>query len=244
MRGPIATLVLALVAIMPAAAAGFETTAREAILIDDTTGAILLEKNADQLMPPSSMSKIMTVYMVFERLRDGSLAMEDELPVSETAWRMGGSKMFIDVGSRVKVADLLRGVIVQSGNDATIALAEGLAGSEDAFADQMTARAHALGMTNSTFKNASGWPHEDHLTTARDLALLASRIIRDFPDYYPLFAETEFTYNGIHQGNRNPLLYKDLGADGLKTGHTADAGYGLTASAVRDGRRLILVLNG
>jgi len=243
-RGPIIALALAFAVSTPAAAAGPDTTAREAILVDAATGSVLFERNADQLMAPSSMSKIMTIYMVFERLRDGALAMTDELAVSENAWRMGGSKMFIDVGTRVTVADLLRGVIVQSGNDAAIALAEGLGGSEQAFAEQMTARAHELGMTNSTFKNASGWPQEGHLTTARDLALLAGHVIRDFPEYYPLFAETEFTYNGINQGNRNPLLYKAVGADGLKTGHTADAGYGLTAAAVRDGRRLILVLNG
>lgn len=242
-RGPIIALALAFAVSTPAAA-GPDTTAREAILVDAATGSVLFERNADQLMAPSSMSKIMTVYMVFERLRDGGLAMTDELAVSENAWRMGGSKMFIDVGSRVAVGDLLRGVIVQSGNDAAIALAEGLAGSEQAFAEQMTARAHQLGLHGSSFKNASGWPQEGHLTTARDLALLAGHVIRDFPEYYPLFAETEFTYNGINQGNRNPLLYKAVGADGLKTGHTADAGYGLTASAVRDGRRLILVLNG
>lgn len=227
-----------------APAQAFETTARQAILVDDTTGVVLFEKNADELMPPSSMSKIMTVYMVFERLRDGSLEMSNELPVSERAWRMGGSKMFIDVGSRVRVDDLLRGVIVQSGNDAAVALAEGLSGSEEAFGDAMTERAHALGMTNSTFRNASGWPDPEHLTTARDLALLARQIVDHFPEYYPLFSETAFEYNGISQGNRNPLLYKNIGADGLKTGHTAAAGYGLTASAVRDGRRLILVVNG
>jgi D-alanyl-D-alanine carboxypeptidase (penicillin-binding protein 5/6) len=226
------------------AGAAFETTAREAILIDDTTGAVLMEKNADQLMPPSSMSKIMTVYMVFERLRDGNVKLTDELPISERAWRMQGSKMFIDVNSRVSVDALLHGVIVQSGNDATVALAEGLGGTEEAFAARMTERAHELGMTNSTFLNASGWPQEGHLTTARDLATLAHHIIHDFPEYYPLFAVTEYEYNGISQGNRNPLLYKNIGADGLKTGHTEEAGYGLTASAVRDGRRLILVVNG
>jgi len=224
--------------------AAFETTGREAILIDDTTGAVLMEKNADQLMPPSSMSKIMTVYMVFERLRDGSIKLTDELPISERAWRMQGSKMFVDVNSRVSVDALLHGVIVQSGNDATVALAEGLGGTEEAFAARMTERAHELGMTNSTFLNASGWPQEGHLTTARDLATLASHMIHDFPEFYPLFAETEYEYNGISQGNRNPLLYKNVGADGLKTGHTEEAGYGLTASAVRDGRRLILVVNG
>ncbi|MEX2648564.1 MAG: D-alanyl-D-alanine carboxypeptidase family protein [Alphaproteobacteria bacterium] len=244
MRKLILAIGLILVPGLVAPAGAFETTARQAILVDDATGVVLFEKNADELMAPSSMSKIMTVYMVFERLRDGGLEMADELPVSERAWRMGGSKMFIDVGSRVRVDDLLRGVIVQSGNDAAVALAEGLSGSEEAFGDAMTERAHALGMTNSTFRNASGWPDPQHLTTARDLALLARQIVDHFPEYYPLFSETAFEYNGISQGNRNPLLYKNIGADGLKTGHTKAAGYGLTASAVRDGRRLILVVNG
>ncbi len=225
-------------------ATAFETAARQAILIDDSTGAVLFEKNADEIMPPSSMSKIMTVYMVFERLANGNLSLEDTLPVSEKAWRMGGSKMFVEVGKRVAVEDLLRGIIVQSGNDACIVVAEGLSGSEDAFAVEMTERAHEIGMPSSTFKNASGWPAEGHVTTARDLAWLAHRTIQDFPTYFHYYSEKEFTFSGITQGNRNPMLYKKIGADGLKTGHTADAGYGLTASAVRDDRRLILVLNG
>ncbi len=221
-----------------------ETAAKQAILIDNVTGAVLFEKDADALMEPSSMSKIMTVYMVFERLADGSLKLEDTLPVSEKAWRKGGSKMFVKVGDRVTVEDLLRGIIIQSGNDATIVIAEGLAGDEQTFSAEMTERAHELGMVSSTFTNASGWPEEGHRVTARDLALLTKLTIENFPQFYGYYAELEFTYNKIRQGNRNPLLYKNMGADGLKTGHTKAAGYGLTGSAIRDGRRLILVLNG
>ena len=221
-----------------------ETSARQAILVDDTTGTVLLEKNADEAMAPSSMSKIMTVYMVFERLAEGTLALDDTFVVSKKAWRKGGSKMFVEVGKRVTVEDLLRGIIVQSGNDACIAVAEGLSGTEEAFAEEMTVRGRDMGLRASVFKNASGWPEEGHVMSARDLAWLARRIIHDFPDYYHYFAETTFTYNGIRQGNRNPLLYRDTGVDGLKTGHTKAGGYGLAASAERDGRRLILVVNG
>ena len=221
-----------------------ETKAKQAFLIDNVTGTVLFEKNADELMEPSSMSKIMTIYMVFERLADGSLKLDDTLPVSEKAWRKGGSKMFVKIGDRVSVEDLLRGIIIQSGNDATIVIAEGLAGDEKSFAAEMTDRARELGLESSTFTNASGWPDEDHRVTARDMALLAKLTIENFPQYYGFYAELEFTYNGIRQGNRNPLLYKKMGADGLKTGHTVNAGYGLTASAIRDGRRLILVING
>lgn len=221
-----------------------ETAAKHALLIDDATGTVMLEKAADVPMPPSSMSKLMTVHMVFELLKQGKLKMSDELGVSERAWRMQGSKMFVDINTRVRVEDLLRGVIVQSGNDACIVLAEGLAGSEEAFAERMNARAKQMGLTGSTFRNSTGWPEKGHLMTARDLALLAHHTIHEFPEYYPIYAEKDFTWHKIKQGNRNPLLYKNLGADGLKTGHTEEAGYGLTASAVRDGRRLILVLNG
>ena len=221
-----------------------ETTAREAFLIDATTGRVLLDKNSDVSMPPASMSKIMTIYMVFERLKDERLALDDELLVSEKAWRMGGSKMFVEVGKRVRVEDLLRGVIVQSGNDACIVLAEGLSGTEEAFAEEMTRKAREIGLTGSSFANATGWPDPNQRMTARDLATLARRIIEDFPEYYHYYAETEFTYGGIRQMNRNPLLYKSLGADGLKTGHTEEAGYGLTASVVQGDRRIILVLNG
>ncbi len=237
-----AILILFAVAASPAPA--LETAARQAFLIDDNTGTILFEKNADERMPPSSMSKIMTAYVVFERLADGSLKLDDTLPVSETAWRKTGSKMFVELGSRITVEDLLRGIIIQSGNDATIVIAEGLAGDEESFSGEMTERARELGLDSSTFRNASGWPDERHLTTARDLARLAHLTIQNFPQYYPYYSETSFTYNGIRQGNRNPLLYKEIGADGLKTGHTSAAGYGLTVSTVRDGRRLILVLNG
>jgi len=226
------------------AAVTIETQAEEAFLVDFETGAVLLDKNADQLMPPSSMSKMMTTYMVFERLREKLLSLDDKFTVSEKAWRMGGSKMFVEVGNQVRVEDLLRGVIVQSGNDACIVLAEGIAGSEEAFAEQMTEKARELGMTQSTFRNSTGWPDPNHLTTARELAILAKRMIEDHPEFYHYYAEKEFTWSGIRQGNRNPLLYRNVGADGLKTGHTEDAGYGLTASAVQNERRLILVVNG
>jgi D-alanyl-D-alanine carboxypeptidase (penicillin-binding protein 5/6) len=230
-------------------AQAIESIAKQAILIDTTTGAVLFGKNADMPMPPSSMSKMMTVYMLFERLRDGSLSMDDTFSISENAWRKGGAKsggstMFLIPGKKVRVEDLIRGIIVQSGNDACIVVAEGLASSEEAFAEEMTARAKELGLKNSVFKNSTGWPDPEHLTTARDLAILAQRTIEDFPGFYHYYKETEFTYNGIRQINRNPLLYRDIEVDGLKTGHTQDAGYGLTASATKGDRRLILVVNG
>lgn len=224
--------------------AQFQTEAREAILLDVTTGTVLFEKEADKPMPPASMSKIMTAYMVFEKLKEGSLSLDDTFTVSEKAWRKGGSKMFVEVGKQVRIEDLLRGVIIQSGNDASIVLAEGLARSEEAFAEEMTRKAQELGMFNSNFANATGWPDPGQRMSARDLAILAQRIIEDFPEYYAFYAEKEFTWNDIRQGNRNPLLYRNTGADGLKTGHTEEAGYGLTASAVRDGRRLIMVATG
>ncbi len=225
-------------------AAAFETSAREAILIDATTGAVLLEQDSEVSMPPASMSKIMTVLMVFEALKDGRLSLDDKLTVSEKAWRMGGSKMFVEVDKEVRVEDLLRGVIVQSGNDACIVLAEALAGSEEGFAETMTEKAEEIGMTGSRFTNATGWPHPDHRMTARDLATLALYTISNFPEFYGYYGETKFVWNKIKQGNRNPLLYRNMGADGLKTGHTDEAGYGLTGSAVRDGRRLVVVVNG
>ncbi|VBB68534.1 D-alanyl-D-alanine carboxypeptidase [invertebrate metagenome] len=221
------------------------TPVKHSLVVDYNTKAILLEKNAGVLMHPSSMSKLMTLYMVFERLHEGDLSLDDTFVVNERAWRMGGSKMFVALKSSIAIADLLRGIIVQSANDACIVIAENLAGSEKSFAEAMTAKARRIGLTHSTFRNASGWPVPDHLMTARDLATLARRLIIDFPEYYPLFREMYFTYNGIRQGNRNPLLYKQtLGADGLKTGHTEAGGYGLIASAIRDGRRVIMVLNG
>jgi D-alanyl-D-alanine carboxypeptidase (penicillin-binding protein 5/6) len=237
-------LFLALALPMPASASRIDTNAREAILLDYNTGQVLFEKDADALLPPASRTKIMTVFLAFERLADGRLRMEDEIPISEKAWRKGGSKMFVEIGSRVTVHDILRGIIVQSGNDASIALAEAIAGTEEAFADLMTQKAAEIGMQNATFRNATGWPDPDHLITARGLAVLARETIHRYPEYYQIFSEETFTYNGIKQGNRNPLLYKGMGADGLKTGHTEDAGYGLTASARRGDRRLILVVNG
>ena len=225
-------------------AEAYETSAHAAILVDLQSGQELYAKNPDLALPPASMSKLMTALMVFERLKEGTLSLDDTLPVSERAWRMGGSKMFVEVGSRVRIEDLLRGIIVQSGNDACIVVAEGLGGSEKAFAEQMTRRGRELGLTNSTFTNASGWPEPRHVMTARDLATLARILITDYPEYYGIFAEKEFTFSGIRQHARNPLLYGDSGADGLKTGHTNEAGYGLTASAAREGRRLVMVLTG
>jgi serine-type D-Ala-D-Ala carboxypeptidase (penicillin-binding protein 5/6) len=228
----------------PADAQLFESDASHVYLVDFQTGDVLVNKNGDATMAPASMTKMMTVYLLFERLKDGSLSLEDTFRVSEKAWRKGGSKMYVDVGSRVKVEDLLRGIVVQSGNDASIVIAEGLAGSEDAFAAEMNRAAHDLGMTNTTFFNASGWPHPEHVTTAHDLAVLATATIRNFPEFYHYYSENLFKYNGIEQYNRNPLLRKEMGADGLKTGHTEASGYGIVASAMRNDRRLILILNG
>lgn len=221
-----------------------DTIAREAIVLDFDTGTVLLEKNADAKMPTSSMSKTMTMYMVFTALKEGRLRLDSMLPVSEKAWRMQGSKMFVEVGKEIKVEDLIRGVIIQSGNDATIVLAEGIAGTEEAFAEAMNRTAQNLGMDSSHFANASGWPDPNHYSTARDLATLSVRLIRDFPEYYSYYAEKEFTYHNIRQMNRNPLLYKNMGVDGIKTGHAEDAGYGLMASGVMDGRRVVVVVNG
>jgi D-alanyl-D-alanine carboxypeptidase (penicillin-binding protein 5/6) len=190
------------------------------------------------------MSKMMTYYTVFSYLKEGKATLEDMLPVSEKAWRTQGSKMFVPLGGRVKIEDLLRGVIIQSGNDACIVLAEGLAGSEQAFVDEMNKTAQKIGLTGSHFTNVTGLPDPEHYMTARDLATLARHIITDYPEFYKFESERDFTYNGIKQGNRNPLLYKDIGADGLKTGHTEEAGYCLTGSAVRENRRIIMVLAG
>lgn len=231
-------------ALCSAPAVALETPAERALVIDATTNTVLFEKDADIPAPPASMSKLMTLYMLFERLADGGLKLTDTFPVSEKAWRMGGSKMFVRVDTRVSVEDLIRGIVVQSGNDACIVVAEALSGTERAFADEMTRRGRELGLTDSVFTNASGWPEPDHLMSARDLARLTLRLVTDFPQYYGYFAEKSFTYNNIRQGNRNPLLYKSFGADGLKTGHTSGAGYGLVASALRKERRLVLVLGG
>ena len=227
-----------------ASASAFDTAAREALLVDFDTGTVLLERGADKAVPPASMSKLMTVYMVFQRLRDGRLTLDDTLPVSEKAWRTGGSKMFVEVDTEVSVEDLLRGIVVQSGNDACVVVAEGLSGSEAAFADEMNREAREIGLLDSHFTNASGLPDPAHVMSPRDLAHLTRLLIVEFPELFPYFAETSFSFGGIEQNNRNPLLYADLGADGMKTGYTEAAGYSLAATASRGGRRLILVLTG
>ncbi len=233
-----------LLSVVPFAARALETPAREAILIDVDTRTVLFEKNSQQRMPTASMSKVMTTYLVFDALKEGRIKLDDTMTVSEKAWRIQGSKMFVPINEQIKVEDLLRGVIVQSGNDATVVLAEGIAGTEEAFADMMNVTAKKIGMNNSHFMNASGWPDPNHYSTAYDLALLAYHMITEHSDYYHYYSEKEFTFNKIKQGNRNPLLYRNIGADGIKTGHTEEAGYGLMASAVQGGRRLILVVNG
>ncbi len=230
-------------------AAAIETKARNLILMDYDTGQYLMTKDAEKKVPPASMSKLMTVYMVFEKLKDGSLSEDDLFTVSENAWRKGGaasgsSTMFLPIGAKVRVGDLIRGILIQSGNDACIVVAENISGSEEDFAVAMQEKARKLGLTNSSFANATGWPHPDHRMSVEDLAKLAQLLIRNFPEYYPIFSEKNFTYNGIKQGNRNPLLYSMSEADGLKTGHTEEAGFSLTASAKRDNRRLISVMTG
>lgn len=243
-RRILAPVALCLVLLAPGTASALDTAAKQAFMMDATTGAVLFEKNADELMPPSSMSKMMTVYMLFSKIKQGTVSLQDTFPVSEYAWRKGGSKMFVEVGDRVTVEDLIRGIIIQSGNDASIVVAEALYGSEEAFAREANQKALEMGMESTILRNATGWPDPEHMTTARDLAILALRTIKDFPDLYQYYNERSFTYAGIRQGNRNPLLYRNMGADGLKTGHTEAAGYGLTSTVERNGRRLILVVNG
>jgi D-alanyl-D-alanine carboxypeptidase (penicillin-binding protein 5/6) len=220
------------------------TPARGAIVVDLTSGAVLLEKNADTPVPPASMSKLMTLEVVFEALETGRLALGDTFRTSERAAAMGGSKMFIRSGEAVSVENLLRGVIVQSGNDAAVALAEAISGTEEAFAALMNQRAADIGLAASRFANATGWPDPQHRMSPRDLATLAERIITRYPQHYAMFSEAEFTWDGITQSNRNPLLGNGIGADGLKTGHTVEAGYGLVASAKRGERRILLVVTG
>lgn len=245
----LSVLALSSFVVAVATAEVIDTKAREAILIDPSTGTVILNKNADEQMPPASMSKLMTAYLLFESINDGRVSLDDKFRVSDNAWRKGGaasgsSTMFLPPKSEVRVEDLIRGIIVQSGNDACIVVAESLAGSEEAFARRMTDKAQELGMTGSNFMNATGWPHPEHRTTARDLATLSTRIIQDFPELFSFYSEREFTYNGIRQSNRNPLIYGYAGADGMKTGHTSEAGYGLTGTAKQGDRRLIVVVNG
>jgi D-alanyl-D-alanine carboxypeptidase (penicillin-binding protein 5/6) len=228
---------------------GFQTAAPYAILIEADSGSVLYEKNADQSVPPASLSKLMTAEIVFNEIKQGRMQLSDELIVSENAWRRGGapshtSSMFAPIHSRVSIDDLLHGVVIQSANDACITLAEGIAGSEDKFAEMMTKRARELGLSKATFGNSNGLPDPRQLMTVRELALLAQHIIRDYPDFYKLYSEREFTFNKIRQQNRNPLLAMNLGADGLKTGFVKEAGYGLVGSAVQNSMRLIVVVNG
>ncbi|MGC6536492.1 MAG: D-alanyl-D-alanine carboxypeptidase family protein [Candidatus Puniceispirillaceae bacterium] len=226
-----------------------QTVAEFAYITDFNSGRVLLDKNGHEPMKPASMAKIMTSYLAFERIKEGNLSLDDTFIVSEKAWRKGGSRMFLDPGSSVTVRELLHGVIVQSGNDAAIVLAEGLSGSEEAFADEMNDKARALGMFDTVFRNATGWPDPDLTTTAHDLNLLSTALIKEFPaetypDLYPIYAKKNYSYNDIKQGNRNPLLYGDVTADGLKTGHTEESGYGLVGSSKRGNQRIVLVLNG
>ncbi len=220
-----------------------DTQARWAVIIDFNSGATLLDKDADAQMPPSSMTKLMTIYLVYGLLKAGRLNLNQELPVSEKAWKMQGSKMFVPLGGSVRVEDLIRGLIVQSGNDACIVLAEAVAGSEDQFVELMNAKAKEFGLTNTHYRNCTGWPDPDQKMSCRDIASLAKHLIQDFPEYYHYDNERSFKYGGIEQQNRNPLVQKGI-ADGLKTGHTESGGYGLVASAIRGERRVILVVNG
>lgn len=239
---------LLLIAALPVRA--FETRATAAWVYDVTTQTVLMDKNADTPLPPASMSKLMTINMLFEALRDGRVTPDTTFAVSSRAKAMGGSTMFLNETDRPTVMDLIRGMIINSGNDACVVVAEGLAGTEEAFAALMTERGRALGMTQSVFKNASGWPDPDHRMSMRDLGILAKRLITEFPEYYPIFAETEFNYQDrapANANNRNPLLRiaaADWQADGLKTGHTSEAGYGLVGSATMGDRRVIFVITG
>ncbi len=242
------TLALGL-ALLALPAHAFDTTARAAYVMDQKTGTVLLSKDADQPLPPASMSKLMTLYVAFEALRDGRLTLDETLPVSEHAMSYGGSTMFLNTQDRVRVEDLLRGIIVLSGNDACVVIAEALSpdGTEAGFARFMTQRAQQMGMNNSNFANSNGWPAAGHMMSVHDLAVLADRLITDFPEYYPLFAEEVFEFDGrapSNARNRNPLLKLDIGADGLKTGHTQEAGYGLVGSAKQGDRRVVFVLSG
>lgn len=228
---------------------GFETAAPHAVIMDSATGIVLYEKDARRAVAPASMTKILTAEMVFDALREGRITMDTEFKVSEEAWRRGGAKsggstMFLKLGSSVRVEDLLRGVIIQSGNDACIVLAEGLAGSETAFADMMTAHARKVGLESVTFRNATGWPHPEHRISTYDLAQLGQRSVERYAEFYDLYSEKDFMWNGIRQDNRNPLLGQFTGADGLKTGHTEVSGYGLVGSAKRGQDRRIIVVNG
>lgn len=226
-----------------------ETTAKQAIIVDFETGEVLYDKNSDEKMPTSSMSKVLTTIVIYDAIREGKIKWDDELPVSQRAWQeggaaSGGSTMFLDLNSKAKVSDLIKGIVIQSGNDACIVMAEGIAGTEENFAGLLNDKADEIGMKNSHFMNASGLPDPNHYSTARDLAKMAVYLIKEYPEDYKFYSEKEFVYNNVRQGNRNPLLYKTIGADGIKTGHTEEGGYGMIGSAVSNGRRIIMVING
>ncbi len=229
---------------LPSHGYAIDTQASHAIIMDHNTGAILLEKQAYDTMYPASMTKMMTAYMMFDALKSGELSLEDTYPVSELAWRKGGSKMFVRLGEDVSIKDLMQGIVIQSGNDACIVFAEGFAGGEVRFAERMTKKARELGMKHTVFKNATGWPDEEHVTSAYDLAVLARETVKNFPEYYTIYAQRDYTYNDIQQYNRNVLLMKNIGIDGMKTGHTEAAGYGITVSGEQDGRRVHVVVGG
>jgi serine-type D-Ala-D-Ala carboxypeptidase (penicillin-binding protein 5/6) len=228
----------------PSASGALDTPAKHVLIVEADTNTVLFDKNAEERMPPASMSKIMTAYVVFDMLKSGRITLGDELPVSEKAWKLGGSKMFVGIGARIKIDDLLKGVLVQSGNDACVVLAEGLAGSEQDFVELMNQKAQQIGLKDSHFANVTGLPDPEEWMTAQDLVTLAMRTMHDFPEYYHYFSEKAFDFNNIDQGNRNPLLYKVAGADGLKTGHTDESGYSLIGSVLRGDRRVIAVVAG
>ena len=231
-------------AALPPIPAAPAVAARAYILLDFSSGEVLVEREADERMDPASITKLMTAYVVFSELRKGQMTLDDLVTISERAWRTGGSRTFIEVGTRVRLEDLVRGMIIQSGNDASVALAEHTAGSEPAFAELMNEYARRLGMANTNFRNSNGLPAENHYSSARDIAILASAIIREFPEFYQFYSEREFTFNNITQRNRNQMLWRDPTVDGMKTGMTDAAGYCLVSSAQRDGMRLVSVLLG
>lgn len=240
-----ALLMLSLLAALPARA--FDTRASSAFVFDVATGTVLFEKQADVALPPASMSKLMTLNMLFEALADGRTSLETRFGVSARAKAMGGSTMFLNTTDRPTVEELIQGIVVMSGNDACVVVAEALGGTDEAFSLMMTERAHALGMTNSNFANSSGWPHPEHRMSMRDLGVLATRLIEEFPQYYPYFNQTEFAFDGRapdNRFNRNPVLQLGIGADGLKTGHTKEAGFGLVGSALQGERRIVFVISG
>ena len=244
MKKNLIKLVLVFIFILKSSLVFGFSNAKQAVLIDADTGYVLYEKKADELTAPSSMSKMMTVYLIFEKLQNGTLSLTDQLEVSKAAWAKRGSRMFLEENSQVSVEDLLRGIIVQSGNDACVVIAEAFSGTEENFSEELNIKARDIGLENSNFTNSTGWPDEGHLSTARDLSIIAIKTVQNFPEYYHFYAEESFEYNGINQRNRNTLLNKPVGVDGLKTGHTEAGGHGLAASALRKNQRLIMVING